>query len=210
MSSKKIYIVRHGQTDYNLKQVVQGGGIDSCLNQNGINQADAFYESNKHLIFDKIYYTGLKRTKESVKKFLNAGTPHEGVPDLNEISWGKYEGVPMDHSENEYYLNMISRWSQGDLDHCIERGESPNIAAKRLKRGIEHVLKQEGQTILICMHGRAMRILLCILFNYDLKYMDLFEHQNLCCYELTQLGEKNFRLDSFTTTPVVDTACVAG
>lgn len=210
MSSKKIYIVRHGQTDYNLRHVVQGGGIDSCLNQNGINQAHAFYESNKHIKFDKIYYTGLKRTKQSVEKFLNAGIPHEAVPDLNEISWGKYEGVPMDHSENEYYLNMISRWSQGDLDHCIERGESPNIAAKRLKRGIEHVLKQEGQTILICMHGRAMRILLCILFNYDLKYMDLFEHQNLCCYELTQLGEDNFRLDNFTTTPAVDAAGMVG
>jgi broad specificity phosphatase PhoE len=210
LSSKKIYIVRHGQTDYNLKHVVQGGGIDSCLNQNGINQAHAFYESNKHINFDKIYYTGLQRTKQSVEKFLHAGIPHEAVPDLNEISWGKYEGVPMDHSENEYYLNMISRWSQGDLDHCIEGGESPNIAAKRLRRGIEHVLKQEGQTILICMHGRAMRILLCILFNYDLKYMDLFEHQNLCCYQLTQLRHNNFRLDSFTTTPTVDSAGTLG
>ena len=210
MSSKKIYIVRHGQTDYNLKHVVQGGGIDSCLNQNGVNQAHAFYESNNHIKFDKVYYTGLKRTKQSVAKFLNDGIPHEAVPDLNEISWGKYEGVPMDHSENEYYLNMISRWSQGDLDHCIERGESPNIAAKRLKRGIEHVLKQEDKTILICMHGRAMRILLCILFSYDLKYMDLFEHQNLCCYQLTQLGQKNFRLDSFTTTPAVNAVCAEG
>src|SRR5690606_41550331 len=74
----------------------------------------------------------------------------------------------------------------------------PIIAAIRLQRGIEHVLKQEVQTILICMHGRAMRILLCILFNYDLKYMDLFEHQNLCCYQVTQLGEdrKSTRLNS--------------
>lgn len=204
MSSKKIYILRHGQTDYNLRHVVQGGGIDSDLNQNGINQAKAFYELHQHIQFDKIYYTGLKRTRQSVEKFLTGGIPHEAVPDLNEISWGKYEGVPMDHSENEYYLNMISRWSQGDLDHSIEGGESPNAAAKRLRRGIEHVLKQDSQTILICMHGRAMRILLCILFNYDLRYMDLFEHQNLCCYQLTQLGEAHFRLDSYTPTPEVE------
>lgn len=203
MNSKKIYIVRHGQTDYNLKNVVQGGGIDSCLNQNGLEQANAFYEANKQISFDKIYYTGLKRTKQSVEKFLGSGFPHEAVPDLNEISWGKYEGAPMDHSENEYYQNMIVRWSQGDLDYAIEKGESPNLAAKRLKRGIEYILKQEGNTILICMHGRAMRILLCLLLNYDLKYMDLFGHQNLCCYQLTRLGENNFRLDNFTTTPPV-------
>jgi len=209
LSSKKIYIVRHGQTDYNLRNVVQGGGIDSDLNENGISQANAFYEAKKHIQFDKIYYTGLKRTKQSVQKFLREGVPHEAVPDLNEISWGKYEGVPMDHSENEYYLNMIARWSQGDLDHCIERGESPNIAAKRLRRGIEYILQQEGQTILICMHGRAMRILLCILFNYDLRFMDVFEHQNLCCYELTQLGKNNFRMDSYTPTPAIKEVCVA-
>jgi len=206
LSSKKIHIVRHGQTDYNLNNVVQGSGIDSCINENGINQANAFYEMNRHIKFDRIYYTGLQRTKQSIAKFLESGLPHEAVPDLNEISWGKYEGVPMDHSENEYYLNMITRWSEGELDYCIEGGESPNLAYKRLKRGMEYILSQGGDSILICMHGRAMRIMLCILLNYDLKYMDLFEHQNLCCYQLTQLGENNFRFDNYTTTPVLKTA----
>lgn len=207
MRSKKIYIIRHGQTDYNLRKVVQGGGIDSSLNQTGINQSDAFYKANQHVQFDKVYYTGLQRTKQSVENFFDGRVPHEAVPDLNEIGWGKYEGVPMDHSENEYYENMILRWSEGELDYSIEEGESPNMAAKRLRRGINHILEQEGETILICMHGRAMRILLCILLNYDLKYMNLFEHQNLCCYQLTQLGEWNFRLDSFTTTPMVEEPC---
>ena len=183
---------------------MQGSGIDSCLNQNGLNQAHAFYEAHKHIEFDRVYYTGLKRTKQSVARFLDLGIPSEAVPDLNEICWGKYEGVPMDHSENEYYQNMITRWSAGDLDHCIEGGESPNIAHKRLKRGIEHILSQDGETILICMHGRAMRIMLCILLNYDLRHMDLFEHQNLCCYQLSQLGDFHFRLDGYTVTHLAD------
>ena len=204
MSSKKIYIVRHGQTDYNLKNVVQGSGIDSCINQNGRNQAEAFYQSNRHIKFDRFYYTGLQRTKQSIAKFLELGISHEAVPDLNEISWGKYEGVPMDHSENEYYLNMITKWPEGELDYCIEGGESPTLAHKRLKRGIEYIISQGGNTILICMHGRAMRILLCLMLNYDLKYMDIFEHQNLCCYQLTQLGDFHFRLDGFTTTPLLE------
>jgi broad specificity phosphatase PhoE len=204
LSSKKIYIVRHGQTDYNLKNVVQGSGIDSCINQNGLDQAEAFYQSHRHIKFDRLYYTGLQRTKQSIAKFLELGVPHEAVPDLNEISWGKYEGVPMDHKENAYYQNMIERWAAGDLDYCIEGGESPNLAYRRLKKGIEHIMNRGGDTILICMHGRAMRILLCVMLNYDLRYMDVFEHQNLCCYQLSQLGDFHFRLDGFTTTPLLN------
>ena len=203
MGSKKIYIVRHGQTDFNLNNVVQGSGIDSCINQNGMDQAEAFFEANKHIPFDRYYYTGLQRTKQSIAKFLDLGLPHEALPDLNEISWGKYEGVPMDQAENAYYQNMVSRWAEGELDYSIEGGESPNMAYQRLKRGIQHVINQDGKTLLICMHGRAMRIMLCILLNYDLRYMDIFQHQNLCCYQLTQLGEFHFRLDEFTTTPVL-------
>src|SRR5690554_4083394 len=107
----------------------------------------------------------------------------------------------MDHEENEYYLNMIRLWREGDLDHAIEGGESPNIAGIRLREGMEHVLTQEGNTVLGCMHGRAIRIRLCILLNYDLKYMELFQHENLCSYQLTQLGKWNFRLDGYSLCP---------
>ncbi|HNU42529.1 MAG TPA: histidine phosphatase family protein, partial [Cyclobacteriaceae bacterium] len=35
MITKKIYIIRHGQTDFNLKGIVQGSGVDSSLNVRG-------------------------------------------------------------------------------------------------------------------------------------------------------------------------------
>ena len=202
LTNRKIFIVRHGQTDYNLRNVVQGSGIDADLNLTGEKQAEAFFEANKHITFDRVFYSGLKRTKQTVSRFLDLGLPSEGLPDLNEVSWGKYEGVPMDHQENEYYLNMIRLWREGDLDHAIDGGESPNMAGARLRKGIERVLAQEGETILVCMHGRAIRILLCILLNYDLRYMDLFQHQNLCSYRLTQLGNWNFRLDGYSPCPL--------
>ena len=184
MLSKKIYLVRHGQTDYNLKGVVQGSGIDAPLNSNGIKQAKAFFEAYKHIKFEKVFFTGLQRTRQSVQEFLDLGIPYESISELNEISWGKYEGQPMTHEENEYYLHMLERWSKGDLDYAIAGGESPNAVAKRLKLGIERILNQDHKTILICMHGRAMRILLSLLMNYDLRYMDQFKHQNLGLYEL--------------------------
>jgi broad specificity phosphatase PhoE len=55
--------------------------------------------------------------------------------------------------------------------------------------------KTEENTVLVCMHGRAIRILLCILLNYPLKSMDMFEHENLCLYLLEYDGSTfNIRL----------------
>ncbi len=199
MVTKKIYLIRHGQTEYNLRGVVQGSGIDAPLNWNGHKQAAAFFEHYKDIPFDKVYYTGLQRTKQSVQGFIDLGLPHEGVPDLNEISWGRYEGVPMTHEENNYYKSMLERWSSGDLDYAIEGGESPNIVAKRLKRGIKHILSQQTETILVCMHGRAMRILLAVMLGYDLRYMDVFLHQNLGLYLLNQNQSGDFIVEKFNS-----------
>ena len=197
MLTKKIYLVRHGQTDYNLRGVVQGSGIDAPLNWNGQKQAAAFFNHYKEVPFDKVYYTGLQRTKQSIQGFIDLGLPHEGVPDLNEISWGRYEGVPMTKEENNYYEYMLERWSSGDLDYAIEGGESPIIVAKRLQRGIKHILSQKEETILVCMHGRAMRILLAVILGYDLRYMDVFLHQNLGLYLLNQNNLGNFTVEKF-------------
>ena len=147
MVRKKIYLVRHGQTDFNLRGVVQGSGIDAPLNQNGIAQALAFFEAYKHVPFDKVFFSGLQRTKQSIQSFIDLGLPFESVVELNEISWGKYEGLPMTPEENKYYLHMLEQWSAGNLDHAIEGGESPNMVVKRLKIGIERILSQDGETI---------------------------------------------------------------
>jgi probable phosphoglycerate mutase len=198
--SKKIYLVRHGQTDYNLKGVVQGSGIDAPLNWNGHKQAKAFFDYYKDVPFEKVFYTGLQRTKQSVQGFIDLGLPHEAVPDLNEISWGRYEGVPMSHEENRYYLDMLQKWSTGDLDYAIEGGESPNMVAKRLGNGIKHILSQPEKTILICMHGRAMRVLLSLLLSYNLRYMDVFTHQNLGLYLLHQNEMGLFRIEKYNSS----------
>lgn len=195
-------MVRHGQTDYNLRGVVQGSGINAPINQNGEKQAEAFYENFKHVPFDKVYYSGLIRTKQSIERFIQADIPHESIPELNEISWGNYEGLPMDHQENEYYHNMLKKWSEGELDHKIIGGESPLDVSKRLEKGMERILNNGGQNILVCMHGRAIRILMSTVLKYDLRFMDVFRHENLCCYELTENESGDLRLDQYHPSPI--------
>lgn len=189
MSTKKIYIIRHGQTDYNLKGIVQGSGVDSSLNAKGRAQAQAFFDMYRSVPFDKIYTSALKRTRESVQPFLAAGVPVEALPGLNEISWGTKEGQPITPEEDAYYHWMLQQWREGQTHHRIEGGESPEEVTYRQGEAWDHIMQQtQERTILVCMHGRALRILLCRLLHYPLRQMDTFEHQNLCLYQLDFTG----------------------
>jgi len=189
LNTKKIYIVRHGQTDLNLRGIVQGSGVDSSLNDTGRAQASAFFDAYNHVPFDKVYTSVLKRTKESVEKFIKLGIPTEALIGLNEISWGKKEGEPITPEEDKYYHYMLDQWQQGNTSLRIEGGESPDEVGVRMKPAVDHILSKEGEkTILICMHGRAIRILLCYLMNYPLKSMDMFEHENSCLYIVNYTG----------------------
>jgi broad specificity phosphatase PhoE len=187
--SKKIYIVRHGETDFNLQNIVQGSGVDSSLNERGLAQAKAFFDCYKNVPFSKIYTSALKRTKQTVKGFLDLGIPSESLAGLNEISWGTKEGFQITPDEDQYYHYMLRQWQLGNTTLRIEGGESPDDVVKRMKPAIDHIMANTNErTILVCMHGRAIRILLCMLLNYPLKSMDMFEHENLCLYLLHQTG----------------------
>ena len=189
MTSKKIYLIRHGQTEYNLQNIVQGSGVDTDLNDRGRQQAQAFFDTYKHVPFQKVYTSALKRTHQSVKRFLEMGLPHEQLAGLNEISWGTKEGHKVTPTEDEYYHYMLKQWQLGDTSLKIDGGESPEDVVKRMQPAIDHIMSRtEEQTILICMHGRAIRILMCMLLNYPLKSMDMFEHENLCLYLLNYTG----------------------
>ena len=189
LSIKKIYIIRHGQTDYNLQGIVQGSGVNSSINAKGRLQAEAFFEAYKHIAFDKVYTSTLKRTTESVQPFIDLGLPVVQLEGLNEISWGKKEGQPITLEEDAYYNWMLSQWQMGNTHERIEGGESPEDVTKRQDSAINYIMsKTEETNVLICMHGRAMRILLCRLLNYPLRSMDMFEHQNLCLYQVDFTG----------------------
>ncbi len=200
MQSKKIYIVRHGQTDYNLNGIVQGSGIDSSLNETGRAQAEAFYQAYKGVPFDRVYTSDLKRTHQSVKRFLEDGFPTTALSGLNEINWGTREGIKITPEDDVYYHQVIQSWRDGNTDLRIEGGESPEDVQTRQKVALDHILAQkEEDTILVCMHGRAIRIFLCLLLNKPLKTMDSFEHTNLCLYLVTYTGSM-FNIESFNDT----------
>lgn len=207
MSIKKVYLIRHGQTDFNLQNVVQGSGIDSALNLTGQAQAEKFYQHYRHLPFDKVYTSALKRSQESVAGFTRDGLPTEAHAALNEINWGTREGTKITLEEDQYYHDMLRAWQEGKTELPIAGGESPNDLADKQRKFLKLLLSRpEEKNVLICMHGRAMRIFLCLLLNYPLRCMDVFEHKNLGLYVLHYTGSffrvaEYLNLEHLQTTP---------
>ena len=163
--------------------------MDTDLNDRGRLQAQAFFDSYRHIPFDKVYTSMLKRSQQSVKQFIEMGIPHDALVGLNEISWGTKEGQRVTIEEDAYYHHMINEWQRGFTNMRIDGGESPEDVIVRMKPAVDYIMKNDNEkTILICMHGRAIRILLCLLLNYPLKSMDMFDHANLCLYVLNYTG----------------------
>jgi broad specificity phosphatase PhoE len=188
---KKIYIIRHGETDFNRMNIVQGNGVDTDLNETGLNQGYLFYNKYKTIPFDKIYISALTRTQQTIQHFINDGIPYEKLHELNEISWGDFEGKVQDFKEREFYQYAVNAWNSGNYDVAVANGETPNQLQERQKKALEIIMKNTHEkTVLVCMHGRALKSFICLLLNVPLLNMDNYQHQNTCLYQLDFDGEK--------------------
>jgi len=199
-----LYIIRHGETDYNKRGIVQGKGIDSDLNEIGISQAQSFYNAYHNIPFDVIYTSTLKRTHQTVAPFLRHTINHQTREELDEIDWGIYEGKAVQNDFHDEYKKVTELWKKGEIDLRIDGGDSPQDLKIRQQSFIDSTLYNSSQNnVLICMHGRALRIFLCTLLNQDLATMDEFPHQNLSLYKL-QRKDNLFSIDLFNDTSHLD------
>jgi len=186
---KIIYIVRHGETDFNRKGIVQGGGVDAPLNELGRQQAQAFYDIYKDVLFEIVLTSKLQRTHQTVQPFLEMGLAWEQFEDLNEMNWGEHEGkesTPQMHTE---YQEIKEAWGRGELEVRLPGGESAAELGMRINRFIEHLKQRPEQLLLVCSHGRAMSAMMCLLHGLPLHEMNQYFHYNTGLWKV--------RLDGF-------------
>lgn len=191
MIEKTLYIVRHGQTELNRLGIVQGRGRDTDLNDTGRTQAASFYNAYKDVPFDKIYISELKRTQQSIQPFIDLGISFEKLSGLDELAWGVHEGQTATVETKSAFLDLMRNWVDGNLDEKFDGGESPNEVKTRQLEALKVIMSHpEEKNVLICMHGRAMRLFLCILTGKPLSEMDSFPHQNLVLYKVIYDGDR--------------------
>ena len=107
---KNIFILRHAETDFNKRGVVQGSGIDAPLNDTGKAQARAFYTRYKNYPFDKIYISGRfhKEIKKIGKKhFKNKEIIHVAARTSRPLTDGYYKKLNV-----KYVQTFCHFWDQ--------------------------------------------------------------------------------------------------
>ncbi len=188
MPTKHLFLIRHGQTEYNRQKIVQGSGVDAPLNDQGHAQARAFYQMYQDRPFELVFTSALRRTHETVTPFVQQGLSWEQCTELNEIGWGCHEGKKSTPEMIAEYHKVLKAWKSGDLRARLGGGESAAEMVARLLRFIERLKARPETHILICSHGRSMRALLCLLLNKSVTQMDVFQHGNTALYHLQHSG----------------------
>ncbi len=179
---KLLYIVRHGETDYNKQKIVQGSGVDTSLNDTGKAQAQAFFHKYQSIPFELLITSKLKRTQETMSPFISQGLVWEQYAEINEMNWGIHEGKKSTPSMNQDYKNLMDHWRNGNFDARLEQGESANELQQRIQKFVNKIKTRPEQNILICSHGRAMRCLMCVLKQEPLQQMEFYNHSNTGLY----------------------------
>ena len=89
MINLKIYVMRHGQTNWNINKILQGQtNID--LNETGINQAKAKIEEIKNLDINLIFCSPLNRAAQTAKIVSNRKIPIIYNDSLTERCFGDF------------------------------------------------------------------------------------------------------------------------
>ena len=85
--------MRHGETENNKNGIIQGSEVDSDINEIGDIQALKFYNSYKKICFDKVYVSALKRTYQTVKRFIDDGIPYESLKEFTSTAFVGWPGT---------------------------------------------------------------------------------------------------------------------
>lgn len=144
----KAYIVRHGQTLFNLKHIVQGW-CDSPLTKLGIEQAKQAGEKLKNVDFEWAYCSTSERAVDTMNSILEGRNVSKSYcKGLKEINFGTMDGEKEDLVFNE--LNIKRE------DMPLYDGESPDMALNRFESTLLDISKNHNGNVLIVCHGGIM------------------------------------------------------
>lgn len=165
----KIYITRHGETEWNKEGKMQGWK-NSNLTENGIQNAKRLGYRLKDIDFDCIYCSPLGRTMETAKQIRGyKGTEIVIVDSLKEMGFGKWEGMEHNTIKELYRTEHFNFWNKPHLYNSIE-GESFEELFKRVENVLNEIISNPlGENILIVSHAVVIKALYTIIKKSPLE-----------------------------------------
>ena len=183
-----LYLIRHGQTDWNKGRKLQGR-TDIPLNENGRAVAELTKEGLKEIPFDMAYTSPLKRARETAEIILSGrDIPIVDDERIIEVNFGEYEGCDFDLPD-EYIQNFFSAPEKYFSIHGTETMES---IFERMRSFLQDLCKNDDlkdKTILVSTHGAALSGLLTVIKGNPVdKYWAGGLHKN-CGYTIVEIKD---------------------
>jgi len=192
-----IVLVRHAESAFGVEHRLNGDpAVPNSLTPRGEEQARELGALLRDVPVDLCVTSELARARETADLALEGrDVPRLVLVDLNEISFGKWEGEVY-----EEYGGWA--WTHGPAEACPGDGESRVDALRRYVRGYRTVLARPELTALVVGHGLAIRYVLNALRGRDpkplLEQVPLAEPQRVAAAEVAAAVD---RLDAWLQDP---------
>src|SRR5215207_6130216 len=173
-----LWFLRHGQTALSREDVFCGSGLDPELTPEGMEMAHAFAKTYRESKWQAVYSSSLRRSITTAKPLCDAlGINVQVRAELNEIAYGKWEGLTKDQVSKDFQNEYIS-WLADPAWHGPTEGELAVVVAQRGLQVIEQIQKRlTSGNVLIVSHKATIRIILCSLLGIDVA---LFRYRLAC------------------------------
>ena len=166
----QIYVIRHGETEANVKGIFQGN-TDFPLNENGIKLARLTGQALKGVKFQKCFSSPLLRAAQTAEAVLeesgNTACPIIYDDRLREIQFGEWEGKKMRHGECEVPEEDVRLFFRDPFRlPAFPGGEDVYQVCNRTQSFLQKLAANEEEgTFLVATHGCAFRAMLNFLYD---------------------------------------------
>ena len=172
------YIVRHGQTNWNILGKTQGHG-NSDLTSQGIEQAQDLANEIKKFNIDYIYSSDLGRAVETaqiVADKLNIEV--QKTTALREMGFGVWEGLLIDEIKKDHN-DTYTTWRNQPHLVDIPKGETLHIIKERVDKFIAQLNeKYDNKNILLVSHSVTVRVMLLSFLNSSMENIYRIKQDN--------------------------------
>lgn len=188
-ASLRLILVRHGETDANLKRFLQGTR-NGMLNATGRLQVDQLGQHLKNIALDHIFTSDLQRAFDTASAIARVhGMQVEPDRRLREWDVGDLEGLPV-----TVYLQMVADTGQPLSLFQPPGGEMLGQVRQRAEAFIQElVAEHRGESILACSHGDFLRMTLSAMLQIDIEAAMAFHFDN-ASYSVCELTGSNWRV----------------
>ncbi len=196
----KLFIVRHGETDWNVEGRIQGW-TDVPLNATGLAQARLLADRlGQESGYTALYGSPLRRAWETAE-IIGQAVGLEPIPEprLKERCLGEMEGLNMPEIK-ERYPDLYRRWRSGNLHEPFPGEEQPEVFRGRVQGLLQELGSQrtDGRVILVT-HGGTLGMIMATIMQLDLNRHFPFWFDN-ACINVIRYDERGPRVSALNDT----------